>query len=613
MSKQLKRILCLVFAIAMIASLMAGCGGGDSATPSASASSTGSDKDAAATPEKEDDSANGEVLSELPREETLYTGGHLFSPLTTLNPVSGNCIWPVTPTAMNSELIYESLFMYNQVTAELEPLLGTEYTWVDDLTLEVKLNPDAKWNDGEALTAEDVAYTYELAQLMSVSWSTIWTYCESIEATDENTVTYKMKADNPNPLLVERSLATDYILPKHVFEAKYEELGETDLRQWENFEPVGSGPYKMYYHDDTRVVCIRDDNYWGQAESMFGKLPAPKYYAHIIYKDNAAANTAFTAGEMDLSDVFMPQIWELWEDKNLPVQTYYKDAPYYQIATLSYLWFNTSVPGLDNIEVRRALAYAFNYPKISEVAISSYGGELIPSLFLDEEREKYVNETEELTALRWTYDVDKANEILDGLGAEKGSDGIRVLPDGTRLGPWKVECPKGWSDWTAALEVACQSAKEVGIELQTDLPEKPQWLNNQQMGDFDIMLASAAQGLDPAQPWSRCQFIMDSRVAPVGEQAFTNYNRFSNERADEIIDAIPGEKDETKLKELYTELEKIYLENIWTIPLFNRSGIWFHTNSTVWTNWQTEDNNSDIPPVPGAAGTRILYEIEPAK
>ena len=213
-----------------------------------------------------------------------------------------------------------------------------------------------------------------------------------------------------------------------------------------------------------------DDNYWGQAESMFGKLPAPKYYAHIIYKDNAAANTAFTAGEMDLSDVFMPQIWELWEDKNLPVQTYYKDAPYYQIATLSYLWFNTSVPGLDNIEVRRALAYAFNYPKISEVAISSYGGELIPSLFLDEEREKYVNETEELTALRWTYDVDKANEILDGLGAEKGSDGIRVLPDGTRLGPWKVECPKGWSDWTAALEVACQSAKEVGIELQTDLP-----------------------------------------------------------------------------------------------------------------------------------------------
>ncbi|MBC8532248.1 hypothetical protein H8696_10370 [Christensenellaceae bacterium NSJ-53] len=375
---------------------------------------------------------------------------------------------------------------------------------------------------------------------------------------------------------------------------------------------MGSGPYKAYYHDDTRGVVVRDDNYWGQAESMFGKLPAPKYIAHMVYKDNAAANTAFTNGEVDMSSIFMPQIWELWEDKNLPVQTYYKDAPYYQIATLTYLFVNTTVPGLDNVDVRRALAYSFNYAKVSELAISGYGSDLVPSLFLDEEREKYVNETEELTALRWTYDVDKANEILDGLGAEKGSDGIRVL-NGTRLGPWKVSCPKTFSDWTAALEIACQSAKEVGIELISDLPERPQWLNDQQMGTFDITLANAAAGLDPAQPWSRCQFIMDSRVSPVGEQAFTNFNRFTNERADEIIDAIPGEKDEAKLKELYTELEKIYLESCSTIPLFNRSGVWFQTNSTAWTGFQTEDNNSDIPPIMGGAGIKILYEIEPAK
>ncbi|MBC8532247.1 hypothetical protein H8696_10365 [Christensenellaceae bacterium NSJ-53] len=205
MSKNTKRILCLIFAVAMIASLMAGCGGGNSATPSAS--STGSDKDAAATPEKEAEKDGDTAVTNLPREETLYVAGYLATQATNYNPTSGTSLWPVADTAQSTELIYESLFMYNQVTSELEPLLGSEYTWVDDLTLEVKLNPDAKWNDGEAVTAEDVAYTYELAQLMSVSWSSIWSYCESIEAKDDSTVVFKMKADNPNALLVERSLA----------------------------------------------------------------------------------------------------------------------------------------------------------------------------------------------------------------------------------------------------------------------------------------------------------------------------------------------------------------------------------------------------------------------
>ncbi len=56
---------------------------------------------------------------------------------------------------------------------------------------------------------------------------------------------------------------------------------------------VASGPYTQFLTDDTKVVLMRDDNYWGRDAAMWGKLPAPKYLAHVIYADNDAASERF--------------------------------------------------------------------------------------------------------------------------------------------------------------------------------------------------------------------------------------------------------------------------------------------------------------------------------
>jgi peptide/nickel transport system substrate-binding protein len=53
---------------------------------------------------------------------------------------------------------------------------------------------------------------------------------------------------------------------------------------------VASGPYTKFYTDDQKVVFIRDDNYWGQDASMWGKLPVPKYLAHTIYATTTRAS-----------------------------------------------------------------------------------------------------------------------------------------------------------------------------------------------------------------------------------------------------------------------------------------------------------------------------------
>ena len=82
---------------------------------------------------------------------------------------------------------------------------------------------------------------------------------------------------------------------------------------------------------------------------------------------------------------------------------------------------------------------------------------------------------------------------LDSIGAAKGKDGIRVL-NGTRLGPFEIECPYGWSDWNAALEIVAQNAKAIGIEIRTKFPEAPVWTNDLQTGKFDIIMNTPAGG-----------------------------------------------------------------------------------------------------------------------
>ncbi len=617
MKGTLKRWIAIVFVVALLGSLLAACGGGDAATPSASTGGEATPKasDEADKDDGKDDeaSAGGDATAtNLPREETLYYAGlGLWAAPQTFNPIAGVTTFPM-PNASGFALLYETLFSYNLLTGEMEPLIADSYEWTDDLTCEVKINPDAHWNDGEKLTAEDVAYTFNLANEIAISWSSIWTNCESIEATDDTTVVFKMKADNPNRLLVNELLASTYIIPKHIWEPKYEELGETDLRQWQNFEdPVGSGPYKIYYFDDTRVVTIRDDNYWGQTESRFGKLPTPKYIAHLVYKDNAAANNAFKAGEADISQAFIPEIWKVWEG-DMEGGTYLKELPYHIPGGMPSIFFNMELPGLDNPEVRRAIGYSINYPKVAELALSGYSADMVPSILMPTEWDQYLNNSDELDALRWTYDVDKANEILDGLGAEKGSDGIRVL-NGERMGPWSVECPKSFSDWTAALEIVATGSKDIGVEIVVDLPERPTWENHYQTGEFDMIMYTPAGTLSPSQPWQRVRYLMYSKeLKPRGEQIFLNFSRFQNDRADELIEAIPNETDEAKIKEMYTELDKIWLENVPSLPLMYRPGQFYEFNETVWTGFPTEDNNpNNIPPFHYQAGNKLWFYLEP--
>jgi peptide/nickel transport system substrate-binding protein len=130
---------------------------------------------------------------------------------------------------------------------------------------------------------------------------------------------------------------------------------------------VGSGTYRKFYSDDTEVVLIRDDNLWGQDVSMWGKLPVPKYLAHIIYPDNDAGTADFKAGKIDISQQFISNVQDLWMEEGLPISTYLPDAPYQIGASLPTAFFNLSAYGLDQLPVRKAIAIAVDYDTLLQM------------------------------------------------------------------------------------------------------------------------------------------------------------------------------------------------------------------------------------------------------
>lgn len=551
---------------------------------------------------------SAEKITSLPREETLYFAGLQWGPVTSYNVLAGNPGWPLTRD-QNVNILYETLFGFNLLNGEMEPQLATEYNWVDDLTLEVILDSHAHFQNGTPFTAADVVYTYELGKEYSTSFSALWKYLNEVKAVDDNTIRFVLKKDNPNRLILLHNLANVYIVSKEIYSAKEEEVNhdEVELRQWTDLNPVGTGPYTVYKLSDERIVFKRDDNYWGQYK--WG-LPAPKYLVHPIFKSNDAGNRALEQGNIDISQQFIPRVWEMSLVKGLPIHTWYEDTPYHVPGSIPSMFINHTRKPLDDVNFRRALAYAINYEKVPPLAMSRYSEVVKSSLVLPQE-EKYFSQ-EDVDKYGWKYDPAKAEEILQEAGYKKGSDGYYRNPDGSKIS-LKLECPYGWTDWMVTLKIAAQSAQKIGLDIRTEFPEFAPLFDRMQNGDFDLTMWQPAGYGSPAQPWDRFRWAMDSSdVGPVGELAFTNFGRYSNQEADKLIKEIPLMSNEEEMIAGIRKLDRIFMEDVPVIPLVYRPWRFYTYNETHWTGFPNA-KNPYAPPQDAAigAGIRVLFNIKP--
>ncbi len=410
-----------------------------------------------------------------------------------------------------------------------------------------------------------------------------------------------------NPLQVQAYVSTNYVIQKAWTDTLVARVNgdPTALLADPAEDVVYSGPYHKFFTDDTKVVYVRDDNYWGQDASMWGKLPAPKYLAHTIFKDNAAGSVALAQGEVDVSQQFNSNIQVLWENYALPVSTYLPEAPYGIGASLPTAFYNLKSPGLDNVAVRKAIAMAVDYPTIIANAMTNQSAtfDQVPrSLMNPTAGEQATFDHAAVADLQWAgNDIEGANKLLDDAGiVDTNADGIRDI-DGKNLS-YIATCPNGWSDWQAAIEIVAAAGKKIGIEITTNYPEWGVYQTVVTKSDaplpegYDIFMMWS-DGAGPTQPWGRIRKLLSSEFIGMASNWNGNWGQYSNPTADELINAIPAETDPAKVTQIYTDLVKLYLTDVPSFTLMYRPQSFHAVNETVWTNFPHQDDGTN-PPVP---------------
>lgn len=541
-----------------------------------------------------------------PRNETLYTSGTQWGPPSSWNPWNGGGY------AMGTiGLVYETLYIYDPLADKFTPWLAAEdMNWTDDTTLEIKLRDGLTWQDGSAMTADDVVFTYGLADpngkyKVGLNFTGLWSFLDSIEKVDNLTVDFKFKA-NPAYQEVGFYLWQTPIVPAAIWST----LSVEDITGGANEAAIGSGPYKFESHDQDRQVLVRNDAWWGN--DVFG-VPAPKRIVDIVNGSNNVALGMVLQGGLDLSNNFLPGVASLVAG-GYGVQTYYPEAPYMLSANVAALIINEQVKPLDDVEFRKALAYAIDLNDIVQNAYTGIVKAADPTGLLPI-WDKYIDK-DMVAKYGWSYDPEKAKSILAAAGyKDVNGDGFVEDKEGKPIA-LVVTCPSGWTDWMASIQIISKNAQAVGVNITPEYPDYGPWRDAQLKGTFQLSLQNESQM--SSTPWSYYKWVFQNPIANIATAQYGNYGRYENATAFDLVNQLDQVKvgDDAAMKAIASKLQEITMTEFPTIPLWY-NGLWSQVSNAVWTNWPSsaEDANHYLPATWrgywNMSGIQMLLDLKP--
>lgn len=540
----MKKALGVFLAAAMGISMLAGC---DPAQPAPGTSAPASQQGASASADTGDAPAQAGGI--------LVIGEYILdTQLAAINP-----FLPDNTSRNLLDLLYERLVYFNPISGELEMELATEYTWDAEHTqLTFTMNPDAKWHDGQPVTAEDVAFTFEAMNKQDIlDRFNLWSHIDSVAAVD-NTVVFKLS----EPYLSLPQYASEiYIVPKHIWESA------ADISQELNNAPIGSGPFKWKsYNTGTDIQLDANKDYW---------RGAPKVDGMVINLYNTAPNATLALLKGDIAatmgTIAMSSIPEFMTKPGAQMQVY---------AGLNnfVVSMNHENEMLADPAVRKAMSMAINQADL--ITKAEYNGVFpaspgwLPELFGDLQSAKAKDSH--------VYDPAAAMELLESAGYTKGGDGI-YQKDGKRLS-FTYHNASGAPAQQMEAGMIQQWLLNIGVEIIPRLATWPELTQLLQTGQYDLL----QNGIKfPPDPYAALNTSFNSAMtAPVGTATTgTNYFRYRNEEVDTLLNQVAGETDAAKRKELYIQIQDILAEDAVFLPMYNVGGHVPHYEGIQFSGW----------------------------
>jgi peptide/nickel transport system substrate-binding protein len=488
------------------------------------------------------------------------------------NPFSPSLLQPT------EGVIYEPLYYYNLAAdAAPRPMLATKYAWdAAGKQLTITTRDGVKWTDGQAFSANDVAYTFDLIR-RNQSINSTGLKIESAKATDDHTVvlTFPVTSFTSEPQV----LGNTPIIAQHTWST----LG--DPAKTTNPTPVGTGPYKLKSFNPQSYVLEKNPTYWQAGKPQIQTL------RYISLSTADAASAALTAGQVDWMSAFLPGL-----DKLLKA---HKDLSYVNTPALTTSVFTCSNPGLGctgpqtDPAVRQAIYYAINRDQLNKLAGGGFAATGSPTMLLPDRDRKWIDDQATLTTPAGA-DAAKANTILDQAGWAKGADGIRSK-GGQRLS-LTIQTVTGWSDYISLNDSMTQELKQAGIELKPTQLSYNEWQNNEVQGKYQLSLDSI--GLGPsANPYftynPRYSTVTTAKVGAAAQPS-GNFARYSNPIVDQAVAAAGATNDESVQKQQYATIQQQIIKDMPYIPIYVNSTL-SEFNTSRATGWPTNDNKYAFP------------------
>ncbi|MDR2185871.1 MAG: ABC transporter substrate-binding protein [Treponema sp.] len=238
---------------------------------------------------------------------------------------------------------------------EFHPLL-TEYEMVNPGVWRFKVIEGMAWHDGQPLTAEDIKFTIEYGALQSTGKPQ--TTYSALNIIDEKTIEMVLNVPNVRHL---SGLTTLRILPKHIFET-VEVMADASEAQ----HTVGCGPYKFvsFDHAAGTVEFAANENYPRGS-------PRVKTIVFRIFGSPDTLHMALKNGEIDIIYAYANGIGVAAAADLAAYDTIKLKAVKDTSNTAVFVFNNNRFPGND-INIRKAVAYAIDYDKFRELFGSEY-------------------------------------------------------------------------------------------------------------------------------------------------------------------------------------------------------------------------------------------------
>lgn len=353
-----------------------------------------------------------------------------------------------------------SLIDIHPQTDEYLPALATHWALShDNKTAYFKLNHNARWSDGEPVTADDYLFTIEFMRSPHIiaPWYNNYYQNEITEVIkyDDQTISVTLANAKPREDVLRNTAISP--TPKHFHQL------DKHWVQWANWRIAPTtGPYVIGSFRKGRYIdFVKVANWWGQDLRYYRhRFNVDKIRVKVIRNLNVGWNM-FLKGELDSFGVILPEYWherattKAFKNGWIRKFWFYNETPQ---PTLG-LFINLSDPLFADKRVREAIAYALNIDKMNRSLLrgdydrlpnfhTGYGDYTNPNI-----RAK-------------PFDLNKANALLDAAGWQTlGDDGIRVK-GGQKLS-FKVSYSS--AQHTPRLALLKEEMKKAGIDMQLQL------------------------------------------------------------------------------------------------------------------------------------------------